>query len=149
MTYVNRIRHLYLASPQAADLLAWLVFTVAGLALTAGAVRIGARLGTAGAPFLGRYRWQLTPLILLAPAVGAVTLVVARLRLRESRDPAASGVDIRGVALLSPALFLLVYALIRGNDWAPMSTNGTESEVCGVFGDNRKARVSRTFDSGR
>jgi len=79
VTYVNRIRHLYLASPQAADLLAWLVFTVAGLALTAGAVRIGARLGTAGAPFLGRYRWQLTPLILLAPAVGAVTLVVARL----------------------------------------------------------------------
>jgi hypothetical protein len=36
--------------------------------------------------------------------------------LRESRGPAASGVDLRGVALLCPALFLLVYALIRGNE---------------------------------
>ena len=38
------------------------------------------------------------------------------MRLRESRDPAASGVDLRGVALLCPSLFLLVYALIRGNE---------------------------------
>src|SRR4029450_2227270 len=48
--------------------------------------------------------------------IGLAALVVARLRLRESRDPAASGVDLRGVALLCPALFLLVYALIRGNE---------------------------------
>ena len=48
--------------------------------------------------------------------IGLAALVVAWLRLRESRDPAASGVDLRGVALLCPALFLLVYALIRGNE---------------------------------
>jgi predicted MFS family arabinose efflux permease len=48
--------------------------------------------------------------------IGLGALVVSRLRLRESRDPAASGVDIGGVALLCPALFVLVYALIRGNE---------------------------------
>jgi len=52
--------------------------------------------------------------------IGLGALVLAWLRLRESRDPAAAGVDLRGVALLCPALFLLVYALIRGNEqgWA-------------------------------
>jgi hypothetical protein len=58
------------------------------------------------------WRW----IFLVNVPIGLAALVVARLRLRESRDPAASGVDLLGVALLSPALFLLVYALIRGND---------------------------------
>ncbi len=60
-------------------MLSWLLLTVVGLAVTACAVHIGARLGTAGAPFLGRYRWQFSALNLLAPAVGAVVLLVARL----------------------------------------------------------------------
>jgi len=58
------------------------------------------------------WRW----IFLVNVPIGVAALVVARLRLRESRDPAASGVDLRGVALLCPALFLLVYALIRGNE---------------------------------
>ncbi|GII21720.1 hypothetical protein Pme01_13170 [Planosporangium mesophilum] len=58
------------------DALGWLVLTVAGLALTALAVRAGAQLGTASAPFLGRYRLQLGPASLLAPAVAAVVLVL-------------------------------------------------------------------------
>src|SRR6476660_537325 len=48
--------------------------------------------------------------------LGLAALVVTRLRLRESSDPAAAGVDLLGVALLCPPLFLLVYALIRGNE---------------------------------
>src|ERR1700761_3237763 len=59
------------------DLVWWLVLIAAGLALTAWAVRSGARLGTASAPFLGRYRLQLSPASLLAPAVAAAVLGAA------------------------------------------------------------------------
>ena len=41
---------------------------------------------------------------------------VTYLRLRESRDPNATRVDWAGVATFSGALFLLVLALLRGND---------------------------------
>ena len=58
------------------------------------------------------WRW----IFLVNVPIGLAALVVARLRLRESRDPAPSGVDLRGVALLCPALFLLVYALIWGKE---------------------------------
>ena len=44
------------------------------------------------------WRW----IFLVNVPIGLAALVVARLRLRESRDPAASGVDLRGVALLCP-----------------------------------------------
>lgn len=60
------------------DLLGWFVLVAIGLALTAWAVHSGARLGTASAPFLGRYRFQLSPLSLLAPLVAVVVLLVAR-----------------------------------------------------------------------
>ncbi len=80
-------------------------------ATTALAVSTGPLVGGALVDALS-WRW----IFLVNVPIGLAALVVARLRLRESRDPAASGVDIRGVALLCPALFLLVYALIRGND---------------------------------
>jgi methylthioxylose transferase len=60
------------------DLLAWFVLVAIGLALTAWAVHYGARLGTASAPFLGRYRFQLSPLSACAPLVAAAVLLVAR-----------------------------------------------------------------------
>lgn len=60
------------------DLLLWFVLAAIGLALTAWAVHSGARLGTASAPFLGRYRLQLSPLSLLAPAVAVGVLAIAR-----------------------------------------------------------------------
>src|SRR4029450_6507335 len=46
---------------------------------------------------------------------GAAPLTVTQLKLRESRDPNATGVDWAGVATFSGALFLLVLALVRGN----------------------------------
>src|SRR2546423_9100739 len=76
VTHVNALRRLYRRAREGPDLLAWLVLTMLGLGLTAWAVHIGAHLGTAGAPFLGRYRWQLSALSALAPAV-AVAVVVA------------------------------------------------------------------------
>src|SRR5262249_40818703 len=80
-------------------------------ATTAVAVSIGPLVGGALVDGLS-WRW----IFLVNVPIGLAALVVAWLRLRESRNPAASGVDLRGVALLCPALFLLVYGLIRGND---------------------------------
>jgi hypothetical protein len=79
VTHVNALRRLYRRARQGRDLLAWLVLTMLGLGLTAWAVHIGAHLGTAGAPFLGRYRWQFSALSALAPAVAVAVLVTARL----------------------------------------------------------------------
>jgi hypothetical protein len=59
------------------DALGWSILTLAGLALTALAVNAGAQLGTAGAPFLGRYRFELGPATLLAPGVATVVIVLA------------------------------------------------------------------------
>jgi EmrB/QacA subfamily drug resistance transporter len=80
-------------------------------ATTAVAVSTGPLVGGALVDGLS-WRW----IFLVNVPIGVVALVIAWLRLRESRDPTASGVDLRGVALLCPSLFLLVYALIRGND---------------------------------
>src|SRR4051794_19767102 len=80
-------------------------------ATTAVAVSTGPLVGGALVDALS-WRW----IFLVNVPIGLAALVVARLRLRETHDPAASGVDVRGVALLCPALFLLVYALIRGNE---------------------------------
>ena len=59
------------------DAVGWTVFALVGLGLTALAVRGGAQLGTASAPFLGRYRVQLGPGTVLAPAVAVTVLLVA------------------------------------------------------------------------
>src|SRR6201996_3764264 len=80
-------------------------------ATTALAVSTGPLVGGALVDALS-WRW----IFLVNVPIGLAALVVARLRLRETREPAASGVDILGVVLLCPALFLLVYGLIRGNE---------------------------------
>jgi hypothetical protein len=56
------------------DLACWLALVGVGAALTAWAVHSGAGLGTGSAPFLGRYRFQLAPATLLAPAVAVAVL---------------------------------------------------------------------------
>src|SRR3954449_9333821 len=47
--------------------------------------------------------------------IGAAALAVTRLRVRESRDPDATGIDWPGVVSFSGALLLAVLALVRGN----------------------------------
>lgn len=56
------------------DLATWLLLAGLGLLITWLAVRNGARLGTASAPFLGSYRFAVSPLTLAAPAVAAAVL---------------------------------------------------------------------------
>ncbi|MCF3960353.1 MFS transporter [Streptomyces fuscigenes] len=79
------------------------------------AVAIGPLIGGALTSWLG---WE--SIFYLNVPIGAAALVVTRLRLRESRDPDATRVDWAGVVAFSGSLFLLVLALVRGNDegWA-------------------------------
>src|SRR2546421_3989682 len=76
-----------------------------------GAVAIGPLVGGALTEGLG---WEWIFFVNIPIGIGAVALTL--LRVPESRDPDARGVDWAGVATFSSALFLLVYALIRGND---------------------------------
>ncbi len=63
---------------QLRDALRWLAVVVAGLMLTALAVAVHARLGTASPPFTGRFRFKLDPGTALAPVVAIVVLAAAR-----------------------------------------------------------------------
>ncbi len=60
------------------DLLVWLGLVAAGLALTALAVAVQARVGVASAPFTGRYRVKVEVGTLLAPAVAVAVLAGVR-----------------------------------------------------------------------
>ncbi|HWG99415.1 MAG TPA: hypothetical protein VNV66_08840 [Pilimelia sp.] len=58
-------------------LFAWVLIVATGLIVTWLAGRADAVLGTDAPPFLGAYRWHLTPAGLLAPAVAAAVLAAA------------------------------------------------------------------------
>src|ERR671919_677750 len=75
------------------------------------AVAIGPLAGGALTDGLG---WE--SIFYLNVPVGLAAIAVTYLKLRESRDPNATRVDWAGVATFSGALFLLVLALVRGND---------------------------------
>ena len=75
------------------------------------AVAIGPLVGGALTDGLG---WQ--SIFYLNVPIGLTAIGVTFARLRESRDPNATRVDWPGVATFSAALFMLVLALVRGND---------------------------------
>jgi EmrB/QacA subfamily drug resistance transporter len=75
------------------------------------AVAIGPLVGGALVDGLG---WE--SIFYLNVPIGLAAIAVTYLRLRESRDPNATRVDWAGVASFSGSLFLLVLALVRGND---------------------------------
>src|SRR4029079_7154222 len=75
------------------------------------AVAIGALVAGALTYSLG---WQ--SIFYLNVPIGLAAIAITALRVRESRDPNATGVDWLGVVTFSVALFLLVLALVRGND---------------------------------
>jgi EmrB/QacA subfamily drug resistance transporter len=75
------------------------------------AVAIGPLVGGALTDSLG---WE--SIFYLNVPVGVAALAITGLKLRESRDPNATRVDWPGVATFSGSLFMLVLALVRGND---------------------------------
>jgi EmrB/QacA subfamily drug resistance transporter len=74
-------------------------------------VAIGPLAGGAITDGLG-WRW----VFFLNVPIGLAALAVTYLRLRESRDPNATRIDWLGLTTLSGGLFMLVLALLRGND---------------------------------
>jgi EmrB/QacA subfamily drug resistance transporter len=75
------------------------------------AVAIGPLVGGALTDGLG---WR--SIFYLNVPIGVAAIVITYARLRESRDPHATRIDWAGVASFSGTLFLLVLALLRGND---------------------------------
>src|SRR5262245_2741273 len=75
------------------------------------AVAVGPLVGGALTDSIG---WQ--SIFYLNVPIGLGAIAVTYLKLRESRDPNATRIDWPGVATFSGALFLLVLALVRGND---------------------------------
>jgi EmrB/QacA subfamily drug resistance transporter len=75
------------------------------------AVAVGPLVGGALTDSLG-WEW----VFFINVPIGAAAIAVTYLKLRETRDPDASRVDWAGVVTFSGALFLLVLALLRGND---------------------------------
>ena len=74
------------------------------------AVAIGPLVGGALVDGLG---WQ--SVFFLNVPIGAAAIAATYLKLRESRDPNATRIDWAGLATFSSALFMLVLALLRGN----------------------------------
>jgi EmrB/QacA subfamily drug resistance transporter len=81
----------------------------------------GATLGVAAAfgPLVGgalvdSLGWE--SIFYLNLPIGIAAIAVTYLKLRESRDPNATRIDWAGVATFSGSLFLLVLAMVRGND---------------------------------
>ncbi|MBO0868275.1 MAG: hypothetical protein J2P15_06885 [Micromonosporaceae bacterium] len=115
-------------------LVGWLALVAAGLVLTLWAVRSGARLGTASAPFLGRYRLQLSPLTLLAPAVAAGVLLLAQ---RGWFDRARFGL-VLGAGYLGGLGWALALALadgVAGLTRPLLNPDNYQSDVAGVADD--------------
>jgi EmrB/QacA subfamily drug resistance transporter len=80
-------------------------------ATTGGAVAVGPLVGGAITQAWG-WEW----IFFINIPIGIAAVAISQLRVAESRDPGAGGIDWAGVALFSSALFLLVYALEQGND---------------------------------
>jgi len=76
-----------------------------------GAVAVGPLLGGALTEALG-WRW----IFFVNIPIGVAVLAVCALRMQNVRDPEAKGLDLPGLVTFSGFLFLLVLALLRGND---------------------------------
>src|SRR6266498_2864777 len=92
-------------------------------------------LGVASGPLLGgiltdslSWLW----VFFVNVPVGAFAFAVAMRKLRESRDPGARRTDVAGLVSFSSALFLIVQALLRGNDAGWSSAQIVGSLVAGI-----------------
>jgi hypothetical protein len=99
-----------IAHSEHTDALGWALIAAGGLALSALAVHLDARLGTASAPFLGRYEVRIGPGSVLAPTVAAVVIfLAARGKFTRSGWPA-----IQFFAYVAALAWTLALALVDG-----------------------------------
>ena len=75
-----------------------------------GAVAVGPLVGGAITQGIG-WEW----VFFVNVPIGAFAIVASLMRLDESRDPRSGHLDLAGFATFTSALFLLVFALVRGN----------------------------------
>jgi EmrB/QacA subfamily drug resistance transporter len=80
-------------------------------AVLGGAVAVGPLVGGAITTGIG-WRW----IFFINVPIGAVAIILTLTQIQESRDPNKRRVDWIGFVTFSTSLFLLVFALIRGND---------------------------------
>jgi EmrB/QacA subfamily drug resistance transporter len=80
-------------------------------AVTGGAVAVGPLVGGAITSGIG-WRW----IFFVNVPIGVVAMLITLSKIAESRDPTTRRIDWVGFASFSLSLFLLVFALVRGND---------------------------------
>jgi EmrB/QacA subfamily drug resistance transporter len=80
-------------------------------ATTGAALAVGPLVGGALTQGLG-WEW----IFFVNVPIGLAAMAVTLTRVEESRDPQAGRIDAPGVVTWSAALFLLIFALVRGND---------------------------------
>jgi len=91
---------------------------VVGVAVAAGPLVGGLLVDTLGWPWI----------FYINLPIGVVAIALALLRLRETRDPQTGGLDWGGLVTLGTGLFLVVYAILRGN-----AEGWSSGEVIGSF----------------
>jgi EmrB/QacA subfamily drug resistance transporter len=79
-------------------------------AVTGGAVAVGPLVGGALTEGLG-WEW----IFFVNIPIGIAAIGVTLTRVAESKDPRAGGIDVPGLVTWSAGLFLLIFALVRGN----------------------------------
>jgi EmrB/QacA subfamily drug resistance transporter len=79
-------------------------------AVTGGAVAVGPVLGGVITSGIG-WEW----IFFVNVPIGVIAVFITLTRVKDSRDPNATGVDWAGLVTFSGSLFLLVYALVQGN----------------------------------
>ena len=80
-------------------------------AVTGAAVAVGPLVGGVITSGIG---WEWIFFVNVPIGIGAVILTLTRVQ--ESRDPGGTGIDWAGLVTFSGSLFLLVFALVQGND---------------------------------
>ena len=80
-------------------------------AVTGAAVAIGPVLGGVITSSIG-WEW----IFFVNVPIGVIAVFITLTRVADSRDPNATGVDWPGLVTFSGSLFLLVYALVQGNE---------------------------------
>jgi EmrB/QacA subfamily drug resistance transporter len=90
-------------------------------------VAVGPLVGGALVDSLG---WQ--SIFFVNVPVGAMTIGLALVKLREARDPSPGRLDWAGLITFSSALFLLVFGVLRGNDAGWSSTEIVGSLAAGA-----------------